>query len=704
MPHVPKKNIEQVLVDVKGPRGTHRKAVGKAEVFLAHRAYFKGPLASLDASRSGRSVRWNRFFIYFVSFVVLVGLALGATFFVGSRALRGTFTSRGAAVADNFSRSVEALQAFDPVAASRYLTENQKEFGELENIVGGSGAQTLVGALGGLIPAVGETASLLRDIVKVNVDLLALSASLEKLRAEGLRSFMGDGVLLLASLTDTQEALRAVTEGAQTIKNATGRLKERASYFGALDSFVGERYLSWSGKLYGLDEFLTELKALLSSETDRHVLLMFQNPSEIRPGGGFLGSYADLVVKNGAMVKLDVRDIYDPDGQLFTNFRSPEAFGNWTEWKTRDANWFFDFPTSAEATITLLESSKLYENYGVKFDIAIAVNIKFIETLLAATGPVALPDYDLTLTEQNFLREVQREVELGEGKAEGAPKRILQTVAPILLERLGSMDAAAITKLLGGLEKHYGNKDLMFYARSPKLQHFIRDAGGDGAVYALPSGFWGNYLAVVDANIDGKKSDAVVAQGVTAYVDVATDGASLTDVAVTRTHRGDLERELFWRATNRNYMQIYTPPAADLVLMKGNDPAPRGTELTAKEIERLYPAEKIIEATKKFLTSFQAWSMEAFGKRVFATWMSVAAGKSRTLELRYQVPGKPNIAPKAGDVYTFIYERQSGVLTKLSLTIAAPIGYQWAETEAPRFTYDADDVPGRLVLTLTLAK
>ncbi|MFH0806528.1 MAG: DUF4012 domain-containing protein [Candidatus Brennerbacteria bacterium] len=694
MTHVPKKNIELVLVDVKGPLGAHRKALAKHEVSLAHRAYVK----------TSRMVAWNRAPVYFVSFVVLVGVAIGAVFLVGSHALKGTLATRSTAVAENFSRSVEALQALDAEAASQYLTQNQKELTELERLLGGNGVQTFASALGGVVPAIGEAATLLKDVIAVNVNLLTLSASLKTLQAEGLRSFMGDGTVLLSVLGDTRTALRAVTESAQNIKNATGRLKSFASYFGTLDSFVGDRYLAWSGKLYALDEFLAELTTLLSSETDRHVLLMFQNPSEIRPAGGFLGSYADLVVRQGVMQKLDVRDIYDPDGQLFTNYRSPEAFGDWIEWKTRDANWFFDFPASAEAVMNLLEASTLYENYGVKFDIAIAVNIKVIETLLAATGPVALPEYDLMLTDQNFLREVQREVELGTDKTEGAPKRILQTVAPVLLERLGSMDAAQVTDLVEGLGKHYENRDLMFYAREQKLEHFIREAGGDGSVYALPSGSWGNYLGVVNANIDGKKSDAVVAQEVNVYVDVSTDGASMTDVAVTRVHHGDLERELFWRATNRNFMQVYTPSTAELVLMKGNDPAPRGTELTAKEKERLYPAEKVIEATKKFLTAFQAWSAEAFGKKVFSTWMNVAAGKSRTLEVRYQVPGKPNVVPKVGDKYVFVYERQSGVPTKLSLTIAAPVGYMWAEPEAPRFTYDADDVPGRLVLTLTLAK
>lgn len=696
---VPKRNIEGVLVDVKGPRGGHRKALEKPALVLAHRAYLKA-----SPSDAKRKKRHARMWAFFGALGVVLAVLFIAAFVLGSRALKGMLAARGAAVAENFSRSVEALQALDAGAAARHLAENEKALDELAGFLEKSGAEAFLSAVGGAVPAVGEAAALLKDVVYMNANLLDLSVSLEALQNGGVRLFMSDGPAFLAALEKVRGALRSVMESAQRIKNATGRLKSLVSDFGAVDSFVGERYLAWSGELHTLGDFLGELTALLSSPTDRHILLMFQNPSEIRPGGGFLGSYGDLTVRDGTMQKLDVRDIYDPDGQLADAYRSPEAFGDWTEWKARDANWFFDFPTSAEAVLSLLEASKMYENYGVKFDAAIAVNIEVIEALLATTGPVELPEYDLTITEENFLREVQREVEQSADKAAGKPKRILQTLAPALLERLGNMEGERTRDFLERLGKHYDRRDLMFYARESKLERFIREAGGDGGIYALPGGFWGNYLAVVNANIDGKKSDAVVAEKVVAFVDVATDGSSLTDLSITRTHRGDLARELFWRATNRNYMQIYAPPSSELVLMKGNDPAPKGTELTERDIEQLYPAEKIIEKTKRFLSGFQVWSMEAFGKRVFATWMNVAAGKSRTLELRYQTPGRTGLTPKVGDVYTFVYERQSGVPMKLSLAIAAPIGFTWKETETPRFTYEVDDIPGRLVIPLTLAK
>ncbi|MBI2278477.1 MAG: DUF4012 domain-containing protein [Candidatus Brennerbacteria bacterium] len=684
------------MVDVKGPRGAHRKALGKPVVLLAHRAHLTAPK---------RSSRFHTAKARLVMFTVIATLVVGTGgLYAGFRAARSALVGHGTSIADHFSRAVDALKTLDFVAASTHFEANEEELEKFSKIIGTRDGPSFAGVLGGVVPAVGEAASLARDTINVNANFLALTNSLATLRAEGLVSFMGDGVAILASLSDARRALQAIIASAQNIKNATGRLKSVAPYFDTLDSFVGERYLAWSGKLYALDEFLGALTSLLSSDTDRHILLMFQNPSEIRPAGGFLGSYADLTVRNGAMQKLDVRDIYDPDGQLAAGYRSPEAFGEWTEWKARDANWFFDFPTSAEAVLSLIEASKMYEDYGVKFDMVIGVNFTVIESLLNATGPVALSEYNLVLDDENFLREVQREVELGKDKAAGKPKRILQALTPVLLERLASLDGETPTDLVHMLKTHYERKDLMFYAREPKLARFIRDAGGDGGVYSLPSGFWGNYLAVVDANLDGKKSDFVITQKVDIYVDIATDGAFLTDVSVTRTHRGDLERELFWRATNRNYIQIYTPPSAELVFTKGNDPAPKGTELTAREVEHLYPAEKSIEMTKKFASDFQAWTFNAFGKKAFAAWMNVAAGKSRTLEVRYQTPGKTGEGSKAGEGYTFVYERQSGVPTKLSLTIAAPVGFTWRETETSRFAYETDDIPGRLIVNLTLTK
>ena len=144
----------------------------------------------------------------------------------------------------------------------------------------------------------------------------------------------------------------------------------------------------------------------------------FQNPAEIKPAGGFLGSYADLTINSGRLVNIDIRDIYDPDGQLTTKIIPPLPLqAITTSWGARDANWFFDFPLSAKKVTELLESLKIYQEKNIQFSGVIALNIKILESVLELSGPIKLSDYQFEINRNNFLKEIQKEVEAGTDKA-----------------------------------------------------------------------------------------------------------------------------------------------------------------------------------------------------------------------------------------------------------------------------------------------
>jgi len=71
-----------------------------------------------------------------------------------------------------------------------------------------------------------------------------------------------------------------------------------------------------SGAIYdlgGLNDGLGTIINFFDVEGDRRIALLFQNHSEIRPTGGFIGSYAELVVNRGSIVSIVVDDIYTPD-------------------------------------------------------------------------------------------------------------------------------------------------------------------------------------------------------------------------------------------------------------------------------------------------------------------------------------------------------------------------------------------------------
>ena len=90
------------------------------------------------------------------------------------------------------------------------------------------------------------------------------------------------------------------------------------------------------------------------------------------------------------------------------------------------------------------------------------------------------------------------------------------------------------------------------------------------------------------------------------------------------------------------------------------------------------------------------------GKEVFSTWASVAAGKSTQVSFDYT---HRLIAPPAeGERYQFIFEKQPGAEGHYQFEINAPLGFKFAENNLSSYDYESDDVPGRLIINLTLTK
>ncbi|MEK7077309.1 MAG: hypothetical protein AAB967_03710, partial [Patescibacteria group bacterium] len=304
------------------------------------------------------------------------------------------------------------------------------------------------------------------------------------------------------------------------------------------------------------------------------------------------------------------------------------------------------------------------------------------------------------------LIELQREVEAGRDKKPGQnPKRILGALAPILLDRISNLSDEGKAAMFEVLRGHIQKKDIMFYSRNKEIASFLRDANFDGGVYELPSSFWGTYLAVVNANIAGGKSDAFVKEKIEARVDVDSEGGTFVNLSVIRAHNGQNEKDPWWRATNKDFLQIFTNPGSILGFLKGNDPTAKFSKYdyagSNYEKNSLLAA---IEETKKQIADYNAWSYDAFGKRVYAAWFSVPAGKSKTLEMRYELPRTKEIALAPGKTYEVVFDRQSGTKTSLRIAVNAPLGYRWAESQSPIYVFESENPDRRVVVDLTLVR
>jgi hypothetical protein len=690
---VPKKNIQSILTDIRRPDFNYAKN-SRVVVDLSRLPQ------TADLEINSRST-----FRVFAGLGVVVGVFALAMITMNILGAKDQIKEHALAIVENFSASTKALENLETGEAVRHLEDNQKRLSVVEGWFKSQRGETFLGALGNVWPALSRTGSALKNLASLNLEALEASRSLADLQDNGFSYFQNDGGKLLSLLGNIQKNLKDILGVGQELKNSVSDLKNFGSFFSEADKIFGSEYLTKASELSRLDSFIEGVLTLLGSDSERNILLMFQNSAEIRPAGGFLGSYGVLTIRRGQMQNLLVGDIYNPDRLLESKYIPPEPLQRTTpDWEARDANWFFNFPSSARAVKDLLEESPINKDVGTRFDAVIALNIQVMKSLLKFTGPIDLPEYKMTIDENNFLPELQREVEAGKDKKPGQnPKRILSVLAPKLLEGLGNLDSGDKKELIKSISEHISRKDIMFYSETPALADFFRETEVDGAVYDLPIGFWGSYLAVVNANVAGGKSDAFITEKISGKVDVGTDGASLVDLSIERSHGGKNEKDAWWRAPNQNYLQVFTNLGSSLVSLKGQTQRSPATKSDYTGFE-YYPELQKIESTRVYSYKNYSWDLIAHGKNVFATWFNVLAGEKKTLEMRYQNPAPTPNPVEPGVVYTFVFEPQSGVRNSLDLAIAAPLGYHWKENGDPVFDYSNEDVVGRVFLKLTLEK
>lgn len=142
---------------------------------------------------------------------------------------------------------------------------------------------------------------------------------------------------------------------------------------------------------------------------EKTYLLTFQNNMELRPGGGFIGSFAIVSVENGRIKKFSLRDVYDADGQLKGHVEPPFALRRYLpipHWYLRDSNFNPDYAKGASMSAFFLQQEMEQAVDGV-----LAVDVSFLKKLLEATGPLFVSEYSETVTAENVYPLTQMHAE-----------------------------------------------------------------------------------------------------------------------------------------------------------------------------------------------------------------------------------------------------------------------------------------------------
>jgi hypothetical protein len=403
-----------------------------------------------------------------------------------------------------------------------------------------------------------------------------------------------------------------------------------------------DQLINWQSKLGLLTEYLQQIEFwsaaaldLLGEKMDRRYLLVFQNNAEARASGGFVGSYALLDLKQGKIKNLEIPKggSYDTDGNLrrFVNPPLPMRLVS-VYWKFWDANWWPDWPASANQLAWFL-----HESNGPTVDGVIGLTPDVLEDLLKLTGPIDLSqDHGLIVSADNFRLTVQDHVE-NKVSGETQPKKIIGDLAVAIMEKIPTVlsNQEIIIELAKNLSDQIVNKHILFYFNNQAIQTKWEQTGLSGQLEQLERGQ--DYLQVVNTNIAGGKTDLKIRQTVEQRVEIQSDGSLINDVTIIREHTGEKQEGLYG-VRNVNWLRLYVPEGSQLLSADGfSQPDDHFFRLTDPAAEDL-PALKAGEGSAVIDQASGTLIYDELGRTVFANWSMIDAGQTARLNFRYRLP------------------------------------------------------------------
>lgn len=399
-------------------------------------------------------------------------------------------------------------------------------------------------------------------------------------------------------------------------------------------------------EVYGMLELFQQF----IGQGNKSMLVLFMNNNELRPGGGFIGTYGYYKFSDGVITQQKVTSIYDFDGQLKDKIAPPGAFYELTDkWGLRDSNWFADFPASARKAQDFFE---LVEHETPDSVVAMTPDI-FVD-LLKVTGPIDFAQYGVVLTADNFRELVQLNTSVLYDKEQNAPKQMLADFAPLLLQELSELQQESFSEVFGVLISNFGKKNIMFYDHNPGLQTLFESYGWAGRITETDR----DYLAVYNANLGGRKTDLSVEQKLDLVSEVQPDGSIVNTVTYTRNHLPNL----YEQAKNIDYVRFLVPKGSTLISAEGFNPKPFHRSDGSSYIQTPGLPFKVDSdlAALDANTKIDALTGTATGiegsKTFFANWIEVEPGKSATVTLRYKLPFTLNDTKK----HSLVVQKQPG--------------------------------------------
>ncbi|MBI4130115.1 DUF4012 domain-containing protein [Candidatus Roizmanbacteria bacterium] len=314
------------------------------------------------------------------------------------------------------------------------------------------------------------------------------------------------------------------------------------------------------------------IPALLPSEGEKKYVLLLQNNFELRPTGGFIGSFAILTVTKGRIADITIHDVYEADGQLKGKVDPPvpiERYLHQPNWYLRDSNWNPDFAFSANQAEWFLQ-----KELGKQFDGVFAIDLYFLQYLLRALGGVYVPDYQASVTADDFFLKLQadHQEEFFPGSSK---KRDLITALVSALRITFTEGKLPPLPLLKALYQSLEEKHLLFYLHDTNVQNRIEQLGWGGRLVTpatqttAANPYVHDYTMLVESNVGVNKVNYQIRRELFTTITLSEQLLTHTVLLYYKNESG--KNDSLFSGRYANYLRILIPTDAQLSQAKDGD-------------------------------------------------------------------------------------------------------------------------------------
>ncbi len=319
-----------------------------------------------------------------------------------------------------------------------------------------------------------------------------------------------------------------------------------------------------------LKPFINRADLLLGFNKTQNYYILTQNNLELRPSGGFLGSYIKIKINKAKIQSITFHDVYEKDGNLPGHVNPPNPIQTAFQtgfWRLRDANWDVDFNQAAQDIAWFLTQSKEEAPFAI-----IAMNLSTIQSFLNLLPPIKLPDDDIVITADNLYQILHPSIKTNFYPGSKIKSRLLTHFGLASLNTIRSSSIVTKLKIADLIYQDLNHRNIFIHVFNPALQSHISQLRWDGGLHYQPSSnpnLLSDYFYFTESNLGANKMNCCVNRSANHQITILPNQIN-HQVTLTYNHIGNKDHPYLKLGRYLAYIRFVVPDAAFNIKLKFN--------------------------------------------------------------------------------------------------------------------------------------